>query len=300
MINPKIIFKLLKETFQEWQKDKASRLAAALAYYTVFSLAPLLVIAIATAGLIFGKAAARGEIVGQIQGVVGTSAAELIQSALDNANQPDISSVASLISIGVLLFGASGVFAQLQDALNTVWNVQPKSGAGIKNFITKRLLSFLMVLSIGIFLLVFMALSAFLSVLSKYQSALLPGFGFLWQILNYALSFSLIILLFAIIYKFLPDAKIAWRDVWMGAIITALFFTIGNWLLGWYLGTGSLGSTYGAAGSLMVLLAWVYYSSQIFLFGAEFTQVYAKKYGSRIVPDGKTANFTQRLRRRRR
>jgi len=300
VINPKIIFKLLKETFQEWQKDKASRLAAALAYYTVFSLAPLLVIAIATAGLIFGEAAARGEIVGQIQGAVGTSAAELIQSALDNASRPDISSVASLISIVVLLFGASGVFAQLQDALNTVWNVQPKSGAGIKNFITKRLLSFLMVLSIGIFLLVFMALSAFLSVLSKYQSALLPGFGFLWQILNYALSFSLIILLFAIIYKFLPDAKIAWRDVWMGAIITALLFTIGNWLLGWYLGTGSLGSAYGAAGSLMVLLAWVYYSSQIFLFGAEFTQVYAKKYGSRIVPDGKKANFTQQFRRRRR
>jgi membrane protein len=281
----KAIFKLLKNTFQQWQEDKASRLAAALAYYMLFSLAPLLIIAIAIAGTIFGEEAARGQIVWQIQGFVGTNAAELIEKALQNANQPDITNIASLIGIAVLLFAASGVFAQLQDALNTIWAVQPKPGRPLLSFALKRILSFLMVLGSGIALLAFMGLSTAISILSQYQSSLLPGFGFIWQIINFALSLGFITLLFALIYKFLPDVKIAWSDVWIGAIITALLFAIGNSLLGWYLRAAGLGSTYGAAGSLLLLLAWVYYSAQIFFFGAEFTQVYARHYGSKIIPD---------------
>ncbi|MEM9925655.1 MAG: YihY/virulence factor BrkB family protein [Cyanobacteria bacterium P01_D01_bin.50] len=284
-MNLKIIFRLLKQTFKEWQKDKASRLAAALAYYTVFSLAPLLIIAIAIAGAIFGEEAARGEIVGQIQYLVGQQGAEIIETAIENANKPDVSNVASTLSIIALLFGASGVFAQLQEALNTVWEVKAKPQQGLINFIRKRFLSFSAVLGIGFLLLVSLVVSTVLSALNNYMSGFLPGFDWLWQILNLAISFGVITLLFALMYKFLPDVKIRWNDVWVGAIITTILFVIGKFVLGFYLGRGSFGSTYGAAGSLVVVLAWVYYSAQILFFGAEFTQVYARKFGSRIVPD---------------
>jgi membrane protein len=279
------IFQLIRETFQEWQEDKASQLAAALAYYTVFSITPLLIIAIAIAGSIFGQEAARGEIVGQIQGLVGRKGAEVIQVALDNASQPDLSSIASLISVVILLIGASGVFAQLQEALNSIWNVKPKPGTGIWDLIRKRLLSFGMVLAIGFLLLVSLIVSAALSGLSNFRSTVLPGFDFFWQILNFVISFGFISLLFALMYKYLPDVKITWRDVSVGAMITALLFTIGKFVLGLYLGGGSFGSSYGAAGSLVIFLAWVYYSAQILLFGAEFTQVYARRYGSQIRPN---------------
>jgi membrane protein len=278
------IIKLLQEAFQEWQEDKVSRLAAALAYYTIFSITPLLIIAIAIAGAIFGEDAAKGEIVAQINNLVGEEGAKAIEIALANANQPEISGVASLISIAILILGASGVFAQLQEGLNTVWNVRPKRNSGIGQFIRKRLLSFGMVLAIGFLLLVSLILSAILSAISEYEVNWLPGFAFFWQILNFALSLGLISLLFALIYKYLPDVKIKWKDVWVGAIITALLFTIGQFLIGLYLGRGSLGSTYGAAGSLIVFLVWVYYSAQILLFGAELTQVYARKYGTKIIP----------------
>ncbi|MGD1910543.1 MAG: YihY/virulence factor BrkB family protein [Rivularia sp. (in: cyanobacteria)] len=280
-----LILKLLKQIFKEWQKDKASRLAAALAYYTVFSLAPLLIIAIAIAGSIFGEEAARGEIVGQIQGLVGQQGAEIIETAIENANQPDVSSFASIVSIIALLFGASGVFAQLQEALNTVWEVKAKPKQGIMNFVRKRFLSFSAVLGIGFLLLVSLLASAVLSALQNYMSGLLPGVDWLWQILNLAISFGVITLLFALMYKFLPDVKIRWNEVWVGAIITTILFIVGKFALGLYIGRGSFGSTYGAAGSLVVVLAWVYYSAQILFFGAEFTQVYARRFGSRIVPD---------------
>ena len=291
-MSPKVLLKLLIESFKEWQADNASRLAAALAYYTVFSLSPLLIMAIAIAGALFGEDAAKGEIVGQIQGLVGEEGARVIETAIRNANQPDISSVASLISVGVLLFGASGVFAQLQDALNTVWNVKAKPDQGVMNFVRKRVLSFSAVLGIGFLLLVSLILSAVLSALSKYMGHLIPGADFLWQIVNQVVSFGIITSLFALMYKFLPDVKIKWDDVWIGASITAFLFSIGKFALGLYLGRGSFGSTYGAAGSLIVILAWVYYSAQILFFGAEFTQVYSRKYGSRIVPD-KNAVYTE-------
>ncbi len=278
-------FKLLKQAFQEWQQDQASLLAAALAYYTVFSITPLLVIAIAIAGAVFGQDTARREILEQINGLVGEQGAQAIEMALANADQPQLSSAASIISVVVLLIGASGVFAQLQQALNTVWNVKTKPDAGIGEFIRKRLLSFGMVLTIGFLLLVSLIISAMLSGISKLEINLLPGFTILWQLLNLAISFGFISLLFALIYKYLPDVKIRWQDVWVGAIITALLFTLGKFLIGLYLGRGSFASSYGAAGSLIVFLAWVFYSAQILLFGAEFTQVYARKYGKGIRPD---------------
>ena len=204
---------------------------------------------------------------------------------LDNVNQPQLKSAASIISIIVLLIGASGVFAQLQDALNTVWNVKAKPKGGIWLFIRKRLLSFGMVLVIGFLLLVSLIVSAVLAGISKLEISPLPGFTPLWQFLNFGVSFGFISLLFALIYKYLPDAKIRWKDVWVGAIITALLFSLGKYLIGLYLGRGSFGSAYGAAGSLIVFLAWVFYSAQILLFGAEFTQVYARKYGRQIRPN---------------
>ena len=288
-MNAKAIVGLLKETFQEWQEDKTPRLAAALAYYTVFSLAPLLIIAIAVAGAVFGEDAAKGEIVGQIQGLVGREGAKVIEDAIEHANKPESGGgIASLISIVVLLFGASGVFAELQDALNTVWEVQPKKEKGIggvMGFVRKRFLSFSMVLGIGFLLMVSLIVSAVLSGLSAYMSHLIPGIDFIWGIINFVVSFGVITLLFALIYKYLPDVKITWNDVLIGAIITALLFTIGKTVLGQYLGSGSFGSAYGAAGSLVIILAWVFYSAQILFFGAEFTQVYARRYGSQIVPD---------------
>ena len=281
----KQIWRLLKETFKEWNEDKASRLAAALSYYTVFSLAPLLIITIAIAGAVFGDDAARGEIVRQIQGLVSKDGAEVIQTALENAQRPDTRNLASIISIGVLLFGASNVFAQIQDALNTIWEVQPKPGRSLVQTLRKRFLSFAMVGGVGFLLLVSLIVNTGLAAMVNYFSNLVPGVDWIWQIANFAISFGVITFLFAIIYKFMPDVKINWSDVWVGSAITSLLFVIGKSLLGLYLGNGSFGSAYGAAGSLVVVLAWINYAAQIIFFGAEFTQVYASKYGSRIVPD---------------
>ncbi len=293
----KTILELLKETFSEWSKDKASRLAAALAYYTVFSLAPLLIIVIAIAGSVFGEEAARGEIVGQIQGLVGKDGAEFIQTAIENANKPDTGSIASIISIVVLLFGASGIFAELQDALNTVWEVQAKPERGLINVIRNRFLSFTMVLGVGFLLLVSLVASAALAATVNFFGHLLPpGLDFVWQVVNFIVSFVVTTVLFGLIYKVLPDVKIGWSDVWIGAAITSLLFSIGRYLLGQYLGNSSFGSTYGAAGSLVVVLAWVYYAAQILFFGAEFTQVYARKYGSQIVPNKNAVFVTEEAR----
>lgn len=292
----KTIISLLRETFTEWNEDKASRLAAALAYYTVFSLAPMLIIAIAIAGAVFGEEAARGEIVTQIQGLVGRDGAKFIETAIEGASKPKAGTIASLISIAVLLFGASGLFAQLQDSLNTIWEVQPKPGRGVIGILRDRFLSFTMVLGVGFLLLVSLVLSAGLSGLVNFLGSLLPGIGALLQIANFVLSFAVTTLLFGLIYKVLPDVKIAWSDVWSGAIVTSLLFSIGRFALGLYLGNSSFGSTYGAAGSVVIILVWVYYAAQILFFGAEFTQVYARKYGSRIVPAKNAVPITAQTR----
>lgn len=284
-MNLQAIGQLFQETFKEWSEDKASRLAAALAYYTIFSIAPLLIIVIAIAGAVFGEEAARGQIVGQIQGLVGEEGAKFIQTAITNANKPQTGAIASIISIVVLLVGATGLFTELQDALNTIWEVKPKPGRGVINMIRLRFLAFAMVIGIGFLLLVSLVVSTGLSALVTYFSNLLPGVDFLWQIISFIVSFAITTLLFGLIFKVLPDVKIAWSDVLIGATLTSFLFSIGRFLLGQYLGNGSFGSTYGAAGSLVVILAWVNYAAQILFFGAEFTQVYARRHGSGITPD---------------
>ncbi|MEM9809048.1 MAG: YihY/virulence factor BrkB family protein [Cyanobacteria bacterium P01_D01_bin.56] len=283
----KRIWRLLQETFREWNNDKASRLAAALAYYTMFSLAPLLVIVIAIAGFFFDQADVQSQLTQQIQGLVGEEGAAFAQTALDNANTPgeNTSLIASIISVVLLLIGATGVFGQLQESLNVVWNVEAKPGNAAKGFVKKRLLSFAMLLTIGFLLMVSLVLSTVLSALSAYLSGLLPGADALWQLLDFSLSVALVTVMFALLFKYVPDVEIIWSDVWTGAFITALLFTIGKFFLGAYLGNSGFSSTYGAAGSVIIILAWVYYSAQILFFGAEFTQVYARRYGSRIRPD---------------
>jgi membrane protein len=278
------IVRLLRETFKEWQEDNASRIAAALAYYAVFSISPLLVIAIAIAGTFFGQEAAQDQIAQKITALVGEDGVQPVLMALNNMNQPKIRGVASLISIGVLLIGASGFFAQLQDALNTVWKVKPQPGQGVWIFIRKRVASFLMVLAMGFLLILSLVLSAVVGALSKYRVDSLPGSAILWENLDLIISLGLMTFIFGLMFKYVPDAKIVWKDVFVGAVITAVLFLFGKFLLGVYLSKGSLGSAYGAAGSLIVLLAWIYYSAQIILLGAEFTQVYTRMYGSKIRP----------------
>lgn len=280
------IWSLLKETVAEWQADKVPLWAAALAYYTAFSLAPLLVIAIAVAGAVFGQEAAQGEIVGQIQGLVGKQGAEAIQAMLQNTQKAESAGIfATVVGIGALLLGASGVFGQLQEALNAIWHVKPKPGLGVRFFIQDRFLSFAMVLVIGFLLLVSLLLSTVLAALSSFVGYLFPGLTIAGQILNFAISFAVVTLLFALIYKVLPDVKIPWKYLWIGSIVTALLFNIGKFLIGLYLGSSSVSSTYSAAASLGIILIWVYYSAQILLFGAEFIKVYTRKRGRyRIKP----------------
>jgi membrane protein len=290
----KVIWELLKETFKEWQEDKAARLAAALSYYTVFSLAPLVIIVLAIIGLLYRREEASSYLIDEIQKLVGPSGAEVVQSIVENASQPSSSLMASIIGVGTLLLGASGVFGQLQDALNTIWGVVPKPGRSWLGMVTDRLLSMAMVVGIGFLLLVSLVVSAVLSGVTAYLSEFLPpSAGIVSQLLDFLISMAVITLLFAAIYKVLPDVKIKWRDVWMGAIVTALLFVLGKFLLGFYIGRQSFNSTYGAAGSILVLLLWVYYSAQILLFGAEFTQVYTKKFGSFILPDENAVLLTR-------
>ena len=274
---------LLKEAFEKWSADKAPRLGAALSYYTVFSLVPLLVLTISIAGLVFGTEAAQQAIMTQIESLVGPQSAAAIKQMLEIAQRPSSGALASAIAVVTLLLGASGVFAQLQDALNTVWSVEPKAGRGLWGTIKDRLFSLMAVLGTGFLLLVSLVLSAALAAFGKMFQGRLPGHEGLLHLADLAISFGVITLLFAMMFKLLPDAKIAWRDVWIGAGLTSVLFTVGKFAIGMYLGKADVGSAYGAAGSLVILLVWVYYSSQILLYGAEFTSVYANRYGSRIV-----------------
>jgi len=280
-------FSLLRQTFQEWLQDKVPQLGAALAYYTVFSLAPLILILLAIVGVVFrdDPAGAWDKLTQQMSYFLDPSAVQVVQEIAQKASQPGKSTLATLIGIALALFGASGVFGQLQDALNTIWGVKAKPGRGIWGFLRARFLSFAMVAGICFLLLVSMALQAMLKIFSEYVQSVLPG-GLAVALTVYLIfDFGIVVLLFAMIFKFLPDVKIQWRDVWIGAIVTALLFGLGKWLLGLYLGSGAASSAYGAASSLITLLLWVYYSSQILLFGAEFTQVYAARVGRELAPD---------------
>jgi membrane protein len=281
--DPRALFSLLKDTYSDWSEDKASRLAAALAYYTAFSIAPLLLITIAVAGLVFGREAAQGRIVGQLEGVMGP-AAGAIETSLANSQDTSAGTLSAIIGLATLVWSASSLFGQLQESLNTIWEVAPDPNAGLVATLRRRFLSMTMVLGVGFVLLVSLVVTAGVSAVGTFFGDLLPGGAFLWQIVNFLLSFAVIMLLFAAIYKVLPDVTVDWSDVWIGSAVTALLFTVGKLLIGLYLGHASIGSTFGAAGSLLVFLVWVEYSAQILFFGAEFTQVYARRYGSRIVP----------------
>jgi membrane protein len=288
---------LIKDTFSDWSEDKAPRLAASLAYYTAFALAPLLVIAIAVAGFFFGREAATNQIGQQVSGLLGETAGNAVNGMVQAAsNNQGAGIVATVIGIVTLLFAASGVFGQLQDALNTIWEVQPKPGQGIIATLKNRFFSFAMVLGVGFLLLVSLVISAALGALGGAVAGDQFGQTLIWKAINFVVSFGITTLLFALIFKVLPDAKVQWRDVWIGAVVTALLFTIGKAALGWYLGRPGTTSTFGAAGSFVALLLWVYYTAQILFLGAEFTQVYAKAFGSRIEPAENAVPVTEEAR----
>ena len=281
---------LFKLSYQGWKEDNASRLAAALAYYTIFSLAPLLLIAIAVAGFLWQRGVVQQAVLNQIGGLVGAQGQTFVASLLDSASRPGQGIFATIIGILTLLFGALGAFNELHNALNVVWDVEEEKVQGLWNSIRKliieRFLSFAMILVIGFLLLVSLVVSTALTAVGTWVGGLLPFQDVILQIINLVISILFLTVLFAFIFKYLPNAKIAWRDVWVGAFVTALLFSIGKTLIGLYLGSSAVGTTFGAAGSLVIILLWIYYSAQILFFGAEFTQVYANRLGSRIVVKG--------------
>jgi membrane protein len=270
------LWDLIKETGTSWVDHKDARLGAALAYYSIFSVGPLILISIAVAGLIFGQDAVRGEVSAQIRGLLGDTGAQAVQSMLADASRPRSGIIATVLGVGALLFAAVGVVVQLKDALNTVWGVESKQG-GVWQFARTYIVSLAGVLSLGFLLLVSLLVSTFLAAGSKYLAPYLPEA--LLQLVSSAVSLAFIAVLFAMMFKWLPDAEVAWRDVWAGALVTAVLFEVGKFLIGIYIGKQGLESTFGAAASLVVLLIWVYYSAQIVLLGAEFTHAYAKRYG---------------------
>jgi membrane protein len=283
----KTLWNMLQETWHAWSGHKATRLGAALAYYTIFSLAPLLVIVIAIAALVFGREAAQGKIVTEIQGMVGEASAQAIQTMIDKARAPAAGIVATVLSLITLLLGATGVVNELKDTLNTIWNIKAPD-LGLLGTLKARLVSLAFILGIGFLLLVSLVVSAALSALNTFVSHMVasPWLIYFWQVVNFVVSLGVITALFAMLYRFLPDTEIPWRDVWVGASITALLFVISKSLIGLYLGSSSIGSAYGTAGSLVLILVWVYYASLVLLFGAQFTEVYARCCGSRATAQG--------------
>jgi len=273
-------WELVKSAASSWIDDYAPSMGAALAYYTVFSIAPLLLIVISIAGLVFGEEAARGEIVSQLQGLMGADAAKAVEGLLESVNKPGKGIFATLFGIIVLLIGATTVFGELQDALDRIWRAPARQGSGLWNLLRARILSFGMILGVGFMLIASLVVSAGLSALGRWWAPLFGGWEFLLQFVNLAVSFALVTAIFAMIYKIMPRVKIEWHDVWIGAAVTSLLFTIGKFLIGLYIGKSGVASGFGAAASLVVLLVWVYYSAQIFLLGAEFTWVYAHTFGS--------------------
>lgn len=271
---------LLRDTANAWMGDNIFTRAASLSYYTVFSIAPLLLIAMSVAGLVFGQEAARGELQKQLTGLLGSAGAQAVQEMLANAAHPGRSVLATIVGVVVLLIGATGAFAELQDALNGMWKAKPRKTNGLWALLRARLISFTMVLVVGFMLLVSLVVSTVLAALGHLASQTIGGFEPVMQLVGTAASFGVATVLFAMIYKVLPDVKIAWRDVWFGAAVTALLFSLGRLLIGLYIGKSGVASSYGAAGSLAVLLVWVYYSSILLFTGAEFTHVYATTHGS--------------------
>lgn len=275
----KSIWSILKQTISEFSEDNVLRLSAALAYYSIFSIGPLLAIVVGLAGLAFGSDSVRHQIEQQLQGILGEKSAKTVESMM-SAQSHGTSLITTIVGVVALLFGAAGVFGQLQDSLNTIWEVKTKPGAGFWNMLRNRFLSFSMVLGVGFLLLISMALSTVLSALTSHFG----GVGWLAHVLDFAVSFAVVTVLFAMIFKYLPDVHVPWSKVWIGAIGTTILFTIGKILLGLYLGRQSTSSPFGAAGSVILVLMWIYYASVILFVGAEFTQVYAKRTGAKVQP----------------
>ncbi len=277
-------WQLMREAVQESLDDNVMRLSAALSYYAVFSLAPLLLIAIAVAGAVFSEQAASGLVAAELESSIGKTAAEAVQEMLVQSQSNADNVVASIVGIVMMLVGAGGVFYQLQDALNTVWGLSAKPGLGIRGMLRDRAVSFSMVLGVGFMLLVSLILTTSLQAMNSIISEMIPLYPLFWSILGSVISFAVITLLFAAIFQVLPDAEVAWRDVWLGAIVTAALFTLGKFALSWYLSREATASTYGPAGALVLIMLWVYFSSIILLVGAEFTKVFARSRGHRIEP----------------
>ncbi|WP_042886177.1 YihY/virulence factor BrkB family protein [Cupriavidus necator] len=280
--SPRLLYELLRDTVSAWIDDYAPSMGAALAYYTVFSIAPLLLIVISVAGVVFGAEAARGEVVAQLQGLLGPDGAKTIETMLLAVSEPAASTLTAVLGVFVLLVGATTVFAELQSALDRIWRVpERRKTSGILALLRARLLSFGMILGIGFLLVVSLVLSAAISALNRLWGPLFGLEELIGHVLDMIVSLVLITLVFAMIYKIMPRVKVRWPDVWLGAGVTALLFTLGKFLIGLYIGKSGVANGYGAAGSLVVLLLWVYYSAQIFLLGAEFTWQYARRFGSR-------------------
>ena len=274
------IWRTAIELFRHWQKHDPFQLAAALAYYTIFSLAPLLIIAIAIAGIVFGHESAQRQVFETLQELIGPDSAKAIQEIIRGTGNERSGFLAATIGVVVLLIGAGGVVGQLQVSLNKVWEIEPNPTAGWWDVVRSRFLSYALVLGIGFLLLVSLMVTAVLSAISRFVSALVPALALLWPFIDMVISFSFITVLFAIIYKVLPDVDVPWKDVWIGAAITSVLFSFGKLAIGLYLGQSSISSSYGAAGSVVTILLWVYYSALIFFFGAEFTRYYSIQCGS--------------------
>ncbi len=286
----KEFFQLGKESVAAWQDDRASSMGAAIAFYTTFSIAPLLIIVIAVAGFVWGEEAVRGEIIRQIGGMVGTESASGVQNLIKSADKPAQGVTATLFSVIVLVVGSTTVFAELQSALDRIWRVPATAKTGILATLRARLLSFGLVLGLAFLLLVSLILSAALAALGQWSTGLFPGWELLLQVINAVVSLGIATVLFAMIYKFMPQAKIDWRDVWVGAFVTAVLFEVGKALIALYVGKSSTISSLTAAGSLVMVLIWVYYAAQVFLLGAEFTWAYARRYGSRVSAEKESEN----------
>ncbi|HEY8915216.1 MAG TPA: YihY/virulence factor BrkB family protein [Chitinophaga sp.] len=284
----KAYWTILKQTFSDFIDDKVLKLSASLAYYTIFSVAPMLIVIIFFCDLFLGRDAIEGTLYSQIKGLVGSEAAIQVQQMIRNASLSQDMSWATIVGFVTLFIGATGVFAEIQDSINTIWRLKskPKKGKGLVRMIMNRLQSFSLVISMGFILLVSLVVNGIIEIFNKHLANLFPQVGMVViYLVNWAITFAVITALFAVIFKVLPDARIRWRDVIVGSVATAILFMLGKFAIGFYLGASKVGSTYGAAGSIVIILLWVYYSAAILYFGAEFTRVYVQHFGARIYPN---------------
>jgi membrane protein len=281
---PKRVAFLFRDAGKAWSADDASTHAAALSFYTLFSVSPLLVVVIAVAGLLYGQDTAAQESMARLRSIMGPQAAEAVKTILDHAGSKGTGVAATALGLLGVLLGASGVFGHLQGALNRMWRVRHGDGRGIQGLLRDRLLSFSLVVFMGFLLIASLAATTAISAMGETLSAYLPFSSAALQAINFGISLAATTLLFAVLFKFLPDGKVRWRDLWVGALATALLFSIGRFLIGFYLARGSVSSPYGAAGSLVVLMLWIYYSSQVLFFGAEFTRVFSERFGKGVEP----------------